>query len=143
MNQNCTYLFSAVLYTYLRHYLKRKNITCTVGQIKKKRNTLIYSNTNYRTEVKLVPVIMDYCLLQYNALKFFLGFNLHGWSEPNFNFFYVNPQICQRDQKVRLTNWLEKFFHNIFNISLRVIRRNKLNNKVRKIHWGLVIIFLI
>ena len=34
---------------------------CTVGQRKKKekRNTPIYFNTNYRTEMKLVPVMMD------------------------------------------------------------------------------------
>ena len=37
-----------------------------VQQIKK----LIYFNTNYRTERKLVPIIMDYCLLQFDALKF-------------------------------------------------------------------------
>ena len=30
---------------------------------KKKRNTPIYFNTNYRAEMKLVPIIMDYCLL--------------------------------------------------------------------------------
>ena len=39
----------------------------------KKRNTPIYFNTNYRTEMKLVPIIMDYCLLQFDSLKFFLG----------------------------------------------------------------------
>ena len=53
----------------------------------KKRNTPIYFNTNYRTEIKLVPIIMDYCLLQFDALKFFLGGRLHGGSLPNFNFF--------------------------------------------------------
>ena len=36
-------------------------IWCTVGQ--KKRNTAIYFNTTYRREMKLVPIIMDYCLL--------------------------------------------------------------------------------
>ena len=30
---------------------------------KKKRNTPIYFNANYRREMKLVPIIMDYCLL--------------------------------------------------------------------------------
>ena len=34
-------------------------------------NTPIYFNTNYRTEMKLVPIIMDYCLLQLDALIFF------------------------------------------------------------------------
>ena len=38
---------------------------------KKKRNTPIYFNANYRTEMKLVPIIMDYCLLPFDALKFF------------------------------------------------------------------------
>ena len=38
---------------------------CTVGQ--KKRNTPIYYNTNYHTEMKLVPVIMDYSLLKFDA----------------------------------------------------------------------------
>ena len=40
---------------------------------RKKRNIPIYFNTNYGTEMKLVPIIMDYCLLQFDALKFFLG----------------------------------------------------------------------
>ena len=59
----------------------------TVGQKKKKRNTPIYFNTNNRTEMKLVPINMDYYLLQFDALKFFLWVRLHGGSEPNFNFF--------------------------------------------------------
>ena len=41
------YLFLALMYS-------RSN---------KKRNTPIYFNTNYRREMKLVPIIMDYCLL--------------------------------------------------------------------------------
>ena len=62
---------------------------CTVRQKKKKkkRKTPIYFNANYRTEMELVPIIMDYCLLQFDALKFFLGVRLHGGSLPNFNFF--------------------------------------------------------
>ena len=55
----------------------------------------IYPYTNYRAEMKLVPIIIDYCLLQFDALKFFLGVRLHGGSLPNFNFFNVNPQIFQ------------------------------------------------
>ena len=47
-----------------------QKLSCTVSQKKKKnRNTLIYFSTNYRTEMKLVPIIMDYCLLQFDALK--------------------------------------------------------------------------
>ena len=68
---------------------------CTVGQTNKqtkKKNTPIYFNTNYRTEMKLVPIIMDHCLLQSDALKFFLGGpRLHGKSQPVYNFFDVNP----------------------------------------------------
>ena len=90
----------------------------------KKRNTPIYFNTNYRREMKLVPIIMDYCLLQFDALKFFLGVRLHGGSLPNFNFFNVNPQIWQRNRKIYLPSCLDTNFHNISNISLRVgIRR--------------------
>ena len=43
-----------------------------VQQVKKK-NTHIYFNANYPREMKLVPIIMDYFLLQYDALKFFVG----------------------------------------------------------------------
>ena len=73
--------------------------------------------------MKLVPITMDYSLLQFDALKFFLWVRLHGGSLPNFNFFNVNPPIFQRNRKVHLSNSLEINFHNISNISLRVIRR--------------------
>ena len=56
----------------------------------KKKNTPIYFNTNYHTEMKLVPIMVDYCLLQFHAFKFLLGVRLHGGSLPNFNFFNVN-----------------------------------------------------
>ena len=83
----------------------------------------MYFNTNYLIEMKLVPMIMDCCLLQFEASKFFLGVRLHGDSLPNFNFFKVNPQIFQRNRKVHLSNCLETNFHDIPNISLRDIRR--------------------
>ena len=38
-------------------------VECTVGEKKKKKNTPIDLNTIYRREMKLVPIIMDYCLL--------------------------------------------------------------------------------
>ena len=64
---------------------------------KKEKNTVINSNTIYRGEMKLVSINMDYCLVQFDALKFFLGVHLHGgrggMSLPNFNFFNLNPQI--------------------------------------------------
>ena len=31
------------------------------------------SNKNYRREIKLVPINMDYCLLQFDALKIVSG----------------------------------------------------------------------
>ena len=46
----------------------------------KKGNTPIYFNTNYPTGMKLVPIIIGYCLLQFDALKFFLGVRQHGVS---------------------------------------------------------------
>ena len=97
------------------------NWNCTIG--KKKRSIPNYFNTIYRTEMKLVPLIMDYGLLQFNGLKFFLGVRLHGGFLPDFNFFNVNPHIFQRNLKAHLANCLETNFHNIFNISLRVFRR--------------------
>ena len=34
-----------------------------VQSVEKKKNTPNYFNSNYRREMKLVPLIMDYCLL--------------------------------------------------------------------------------
>ena len=93
----------------------------TIGQ--KKRNTPINFNTNYRTEMKLLPIIMDYCLLQFDALKIFLGVRLHEGPLPSYNFFNVNPKISQRNRKIHLSNCQETHFHNISDISFRVIRR--------------------
>ena len=94
---------------------------CTVGP--KKRNTPIYFNTKYRTEIKLVPIITDYGLLQFAALKFFLGVRLHKVLQPELTFFNVNPQIFQRNRTVHHSNCLETSFHDISNISLRAIKR--------------------
>ena len=60
---------------------------------KKKRNNPTNSNTNYRREMKLVPIIVDYCLLQFGTSNFFLRVRLHGVSLSNFNFFNVRLQI--------------------------------------------------
>ena len=73
-------------------------------------------------EMKLVPFIMDYCLLWFEALKFLLRVRLHGRSQPKFYFFNVSPQIFQRNHKVHLSNSLETNFYNISSISFRVIR---------------------
>ena len=61
------------------------------SRLKKKKTIYFYSNN--RTEMKLVPIITDYCLLQFDALKFFLGVRLHKGSQSNFNTFNLNPQI--------------------------------------------------
>ena len=83
----------------------------------------IYFNTNYRTEMKLVRIVMHY-LLQIDAIIFFLRIRLRGGgSQIDFTFFNVNPNIFQRKHKAHLTNCLETRFQNISNISLRVIRR--------------------
>ena len=74
------------------HMYNRSN---THIHTKKKRNTSFYVNTNYRTEMKPVPIKMDYCLLQFDASNFFLGIRLHGKSQPNFNFFNVNYKVFQ------------------------------------------------
>ena len=46
--------------------------------VKKKGTPPINSVTNYRREMKLIPINMDYSLLKFDALKFFLGVPLHG-----------------------------------------------------------------
>ena len=72
--------------------------------------------------MKLVLINMD-CLLQFDALTFFLEVHLHGRSQPNFNFFKANPQISLRNRNDHITSCLETNFHDISVISLRVIRR--------------------
>ena len=74
--------------------------------------------------MKLVPIIMDYCLLQFDTLKFFLGVRLQKDFYLSLIFFNVNPQIFQRNRKVHLSNCLETDFHGIPSISLRDIRRS-------------------
>ena len=106
-----------VLNSYLSSKTNLRYCICTVDQ----KKTPIYFNTNYRIKIKQVSIIMDYCLLQFDDLNFFFGLCLHGGSLPNFNFFNENPQIFQRNCKVHLTNCLETNFHNISNISLRIV----------------------
>ena len=74
----------------------------SVKKMKRKETPPIYLNKNYRTEMKLIPTIKDYSLLQFDDLKFFLGVCLHGMSLLNFKFFNVNPEIFQRNRKVHL-----------------------------------------
>ena len=70
---------------------KRIKLKYKYSNLKKKRSTPIYFNTNYHTEIKLIPIIMDHCLLQFDVLKFFLGFCLHGKALSNFNFYFLLP----------------------------------------------------
>ena len=69
---------------------KKQNKTKQQQQQKKNETPPIYLNTNYRIEIKLVLIVMDYCPLQFDALKCFLGLRLHGGYLPNFYFFNVN-----------------------------------------------------
>ena len=113
-----------------RFYTGCTKFVCTIDQKKKrkeKRNTPIYCNTNYYTEMKIVLIKMDYNLLQFDALKFFLRVRLHGESLSNLIFFNVNPQMFQRNRKVHLSIWLETNYHSISNISLRIIRCRNYN----------------
>ena len=64
------------------HYV----INCTFAHLlpdhailvcQKAKNTSFNSNANYRREMKLIPVNMDYCLLKFGALNFCLEVCLH------------------------------------------------------------------
>ena len=52
----------------------------------KKMDTTINSNTNYRREMKHVPVNIDYNLFQFDTSKFVIGVHPLGGSVPNLNF---------------------------------------------------------
>ena len=63
---------------------KSQIMLCTVGQENKikKQSTPINFITNYRKEIGLISINMDYCLLQVSALKFILSVRLRGGSLP-------------------------------------------------------------
>ena len=65
---------------------------CIVCQKKKRRRRNIPNNskTNYRREIKLIPINMD--LLQFEILSVFLGVHLHRGFLLNFNSFQCKPQ---------------------------------------------------
>ena len=77
-NQICDFIFIAFF-------------SCTVSQ-KLKGNTPPHFSTNYRREMKLVTINMDYSLLSFDNFKFSLGGRVHRVFVPNFNF-SVNTQI--------------------------------------------------
>ena len=57
-------------------------------RVEQKKNTPSNLNTNYRTEMKFVPMNMEY-LLSFDTLKFYLRVRLHGESLTDFNFFLM------------------------------------------------------
>ena len=61
-------------------YLLRLLVVSTVGR-KKKGNNRIHFNSNHRTEINLLPIIMGYCLFLFDALKFFFGMRQHGLNQ--------------------------------------------------------------
>ena len=75
-----------------------KQFQCTVGQEKQKKNPINF-NANYRREIKFISINMDYCLLQFDAMNFFLEVRLHGGALSNFNFFNINPPNCTTKSK--------------------------------------------
>ena len=89
----------------------------------KKKNTPINFNLNDRRKIKLIPINMEYYLLWFDALHFFLGVNLHGETLTKFNLFNVNPQIWRQKCQVHRSNHIGINLHNIFDIRLRDIRR--------------------
>ena len=64
------------------------------SRLKKKKKI-----TNYGAERKLVPIIMDYCLLQFDGLKFFLVVRLHGGLNLTLNFSMQTPKFLNETVK--------------------------------------------
>ena len=58
---------------------------CTIGP--KKKNTPIFPVIYYRRKMEFIPFNMDYYLLQFDALKFFLRVRQHG--RRGGGFFYL------------------------------------------------------
>ena len=96
---------------------------------KKKRNIPVISNANYRREMKLIPIEVDYCLFLFDALKFFLGVHLNegGGVVRNFNIFNVKTQIWQRNRKVHRSDCVDTNFHSISDITFSDMRRRYYN----------------
>ena len=70
-----------------------RSVKTTKTTTKTKENFSINFSASYRREMKLTPFKMNYCLLQLDALKFFLGVHLHQVSLANFNFFQGKSKI--------------------------------------------------
>ena len=80
----------SILIFYVVAQTVRYNVYFKIGAVdkkkKKKTEQPINFNTNYRGEMKLIPINMDYCLLQFDALKFFLWVCLQRGSLSSVNF---------------------------------------------------------
>ena len=83
------YVSSSISPTSLKMTIRKCGVT--VGQ-KKKKGTPLLIPMQIIVE-KCVPINMDYFLLQFDAIKFFLEVRLHGRSLPNFILFNVTPKI--------------------------------------------------
>ena len=118
----CNYVLNCELCLHSFDNLPLEKAHSTVGQ-KKKKSTPSNLNTNYRREMKLVPVNRDYCLLSFDAFEFSLGSRLHGGSLFNFNFYLCKSPNLTTKSKVYHSDCLDTNFHNISDITLRVIRR--------------------
>ena len=89
------------------------------------KNSLINFNNNYRKEMKLVLVNMHCCLLQFDALIFFLEVHLHGGHLPNFIFIFQCKPLKFGNEIVMFTSqivWIQ-----ISDISLRVTKLKNYN----------------
>ena len=71
---------------YSRSKKKKKNATLLLILIKTvlEITGMLLFFTNYRREMKLVPIDMDHRLLQFDVLKSVLGVRLYGGPVPNF-----------------------------------------------------------
>ena len=108
------------LFLNIKLYLQRydfKSLKESSFSPKNMKNTFLNREINIKiSEIKVRET-------KNNALIVFLGVRLHEGTLNNFNFFKVNLQMFQRNRKVKLTYCLGTNFHNISNISLRVISR--------------------
>ena len=78
------------MYKQERQIMHLEQIMCSRSKRKKKKHIPINKNyhtsisikininKNYRIEMKIVRIIMEYYLRQFDAFKFFLGVHLHG-----------------------------------------------------------------
>ena len=91
-----------------------------VGQMKKEPPPLWIPVQINVQKWHFIPINMGYCLLQFHAMKLFLGVRFHRESLSKLNFFNVNFQIWQPNRKVHRLNRLDTIFHSISDISFRV-----------------------